>query len=537
LTPLLPYLQIGYVYTMNAHHRATLHSRIEWFLLLLVVCSLPVSKFMLSIAQLLLAINWIAGGAFREKYSRLAEKPHLLWFAGLLLMYGAGLLYTENMTIGMQKFLNVLPVLLFTLVAGSAPPVPLAYKKLLLVLFSLSVLSAALICTVQYAVDPIPARADFRKISLFMLHIRFALLIILAICIMAYLAAGNFNVTNRPTRISFAIVALLLTVFLFFLRSFTGIVIFFLVVPLFLALLIRRHPNRMIRLLPPFLIAFIAGGTIAFTVFTLARYFTDHSNGQMTESHTSNGNPYSGADPKGTLENGNRTDLYVCETELRREWPRVSKLHVDSTDARGQQVWYTLVRYLTSKNLRKDSAGIHSLSEKDVAAIEAGYTNYRFTEKNGLNRRFYETLWEIHMWHRLGYVKRHSAGQRLVFLKAAAALIRQHPWQGSGTGDAGDDMLKQARTMQLEIEPRWEGKPHNQYAFFLVTFGIPATLVILFSWIWPAIKQKAFGNLLFNAFLAVCLLSMLNIDTLESYEGMVFFSFFYLFLSTPGRNP
>ncbi len=173
----------------------------------------------------------------------------------------------------------------------------------------------------------------------------------------------------------------------------------------------------------------------------------------------------------------------------------MSSIPYHGTDHRGQHISNTIKRYLTSKGLRKDSAAVHELSKSDIEAIENGATNFRFTGA-GLEQRLYETLWEIHVWRTSGYVQQHSFTQRIVFLQSAFHIAGHNLLTGVGIGDAYAEMLKTAREHTIGVDYRWEGKPHNQFAFILVATGIFGLAWFIFALLYPAIKMKLFNNLL-----------------------------------------
>jgi O-antigen ligase len=374
----------------------------------------------------------------------------------------------------------------------------------------------------------IPADGDFRKISVFMLHIRFSLLIVMAILILLYLTFYNRYKSIHRERLLFFISACLLIAFLFFLRSFTGIIIFVLTAMVFLINLGIRNKRPVVRYA---LLILISGFSLVLAGFFLNTYMKNFRakpfNPDSLEKFTASGNPYTHNIASNVLENGNYIDLYVCEPELRHEWNKISGIPYDSTDMKGQAINTTIKRYVTSMGLRKDSAALSSLTTTHVRSIEKGLTNYKFTEDPGIYQRIYETLWEIQILAKTGYVQQHSLGQRFAFIKAADYVFSDHKWTGVGTGDVYDSMLAIPKTNIPEIEPRWEGKPHNQYVFFLLAFGIFGLLWIAWCWIFPVARTKTNRFLLFNLFAGIILISMLTLDTLESYDSMVFFTFFY----------
>jgi hypothetical protein len=245
------------------------------------------------------------------------------------------------------------------------------------------------------------------------------------------------------------------------------------------------------------------------------------------EKRTEGGHLYEHNLSDKTLENGHFVNLYICEPELKKAWNLRSTIHFDSGDHKGQPVRTTLIRYLTSKGMHKDSAALSRLGDDEIRAIENGRANYRFKTRPGLYQRLYETLWEIHIWRATGFVSYHSFGQRIVFYQTAGEVIRNHFLTGVGTGDVYDSMLETTRNNHQSIERRWKGEPHNQYAFLFMSFGIFGFAWILFTWIYPVYVNKAYRQLLFNLFAAIMLISMTVLDTTESYDNMVFFAFFY----------
>ncbi len=516
----------------------TIYRRIYLLALALLVISLPLSRFLLSISQFILLLNWLAEGRFKEKAALAARRPSILFFAAVFFIYALGLLYTEHPETGLLRVRNALPLLMLPLILGTSTPLSEKHIRPLLLLFSVAVMTAAAVCVAHFLIHGAPADGDFRKISIFMLHIRFSLMIVLAVFILLYLAVYHKPDTRAPERSFLMLSAGLLVGFLFFLRSFTGLIIFLVMSVVFLIHLAFRIKRPWLRNgLLSVVIALILLPMII-TFLTWNRNFrTKPANPAVLESLTASGNRYAHDLKTGALENGNFIDIYVCEPELRQEWNKVSAIAYDSTDSRGQPISLTLRRYLTSMGLRKDSAALGRLNRSDIEHIENGLANYRFREQPGIYQRLYETLWEVHILSRSDYVQQHSLGQRLAFLAAAQTIIKQNLWTGVGTGDVYDAMLKAAACEIRTLDPRWEGKPHNQFLFYLLAFGLPGFLAIVFCFVHPVTRRKAYRFFLFNIFAGILLISMLVLDTLESYDSMVFFAFFYcLFVFGTGTD-
>jgi hypothetical protein len=509
--------------------REDLHLKVYMFSLALLVCCLPLSRYLLSVSQLLMALNWIAEGNFRNKILKIRQKPDIILFASVFVLYAVGLLFSENTKIGLEKVKNALPLLMMPIVLGTSSPLSVKTIRRLLILFSSAVIAAAIVCMLSLVIKGLPPGGDFRDISVFMLHIRFSLLIDFAIVILLYFANFTIKEGDKNTELFFLLAgAVFLTGFLFYLRSATGIVIFILVATLLAVNFTLKSTNKRRKHL---FLSIITAFYISLTVLVLYTWYHNFTAAPVIpaslETHTQNGNSYAHDAVSGILENGHYVDLYVSETELEQEWNTLSDMPYDGSDLKGQMISSTIKRYLTSRGLRKDSAGIHALTSADYFNIEKGQANFRFHDNPGLYQRLYETLWEIHVYIRIGFVQEHSIGQRLAFYRTALALIRERPWHGTGSGDVYSLMHTRMLSANIAVDPEWEGKPHNQYAFLLLGFGLAGFIWILGCWIYPVMRRGAWRILLFNLFFTIILVSMLVMDTLESYDSMVFFAFFY----------
>jgi O-antigen ligase len=510
--------------------RKTIHHYIYFFALFVLVCTLPLSRYLRSLSILLLAANWVAEGNLKEKFTLLRQNYAIPLFASLFLIYLAGLIHTENMAAGLSRVNNALPLLSLPLIMGSSAPLNMKQLRGLMAMFVIAVTTACLICLFHYFLSGRSDTWDFRTISLFMSHIRFSFLIVMAILILLYFSSYDDYFSKR--RIWLYILSLLLLLFLIFLRSMTGIILFLITIPVLTLVTTSGKHNRLIRygFLSLFLVFFAL--LLSALLYMHFRFFTPPSlNPDKLDRFTTSGNQYSPPSDLSVLENGNYVGLYICEPELSREWNKVSHIPYNSSDHRGQYISNTIKRYMTSKGLRKDSAGVSKLVKEDIAAIENGSTNFYFTRAS-IAQRLYETLWEFHVWRLTGFVQQHSFSQRIVFLQSAMHIIRQNPITGVGIGDVYGTMLKTARDKNIGLDYKWEGKPHNEYAYIFVGTGLLGFAWFIFALLFPAIKLKLFNNLLFSLFFILIGVSMCTLDTLESYDSVVFFSFFYsLFLA------
>ncbi len=508
--------------------REELHNGIYVFALGVLVCCLPLSRYVLSLSQFLLMLNWFAEGRYSEKLATLRKRPDVLIFISFILIYFAGIAWSANLTTALVKIKNNLPLVALPLIMSTSAPLSRKSVIRLMQWFILAVTVAAAICLFVYYKNPSATTRDFRKISLFMPHIRFALLIIMAIFILLYQSFFLVPKERRLQKILPILLAVFLAAFLFVLRSFAGLIILFITGTAFAIRVSLDSKNKWIR--NTLVISVIAGvaAVVSFVAWVEIRNFHAPSVDPATlEKYTRSGNLYEHNLKDKSLENGHYVYLYLCDPELRKEWNRRSTIPYDSNDHKGQPVRTTIIRYLTSKGMHKDSAALSQLGKDEITAIENGRANYRFETRPGVYQRLYETLWEIHVWKATGFVSSHSFGQRIVFYQTAGEVISRHFLTGVGTGDVYDSMLETTRNNHISISKRWKGEPHNQFTFLFMSFGVFGFAWILFTWIYCAYVNKAYRQLLFNLFAAIILISMTVLDTTESYDNMVFFAFFY----------
>jgi len=264
--------------------------------------------------------------------------------------------------------------------------------------------------------------------------------------------------------------------------------------------------------------------------FTARFLYKDKVDMSHLPGQTVNGNPYKHFISEKQTENGHYVWLYVCDSELETAWGARSKLDFYGKDEKGQDLRYTLIRYLTSKNLKKDSVGVASLSNKEISWIEQGTANYIYKEKS-LYSLFYEVFWQIERYREGGNPSGHSIIQRLEYLKAGFAIAKKHPWLGVGTGDVPNAFEKQYKQMNSQLSQEWRLRAHNQFLTFFITFGVFGFCGVLFILFYPVFRENGWRNFFFVVFLSIALLSMLNEDTLETSAGVMFFAYFYgLFL-------
>jgi hypothetical protein len=237
------------------------------------------------------------------------------------------------------------------------------------------------------------------------------------------------------------------------------------------------------------------------------------------------------------VENGHYTYLYICHDEMRAEWNKISTIKYDDVRPNGYPLYDTLIRYLTSKGLRKDGEGIKSLTPQDVRNVENGMANVIFyNKKYSLYPRIYQTVWEYYMYSNTGDPSYQSFSQRIEYAKAAITIIKKNFWFGVGAGNWKEEFRMTYISNNSKLEEGLYASSHNQYLNYMVKFGFVGLLVIMFFIIYPVIKTQSFQDPLFMIFLVFLFFANFADSNFETHMGSSFFLFFYCFFVSHPSN-
>jgi hypothetical protein len=507
--------------------RQEFQSAIYLFGLMVFVASIPLSNYFMSLAQWLLVANFFIDYNLKAKLKRLWNNKAALIIIGIFVMHVVGMIWTSDIQYALKDIRIKLPLLILPFILAAESPLSSKGFRLILFTHALAVTVGSLYIVWRIYAENI---SDPRDASSLISHIRFALNICMALFSLGYYI---FCSDKIKTGIRILLVAdlLWLFVFLFILRSFTGLAVFG--ITLF-GLSLRAMFTRRSRLLK----IIIGSGVLVisalliiwFVIFYRTNFVGETIDANKLDYYTSRGNPYINNINSAQTENGNYLWIYFCEPELRQGWNQRSTIDYDSTDRTGQPLQYTLVRFLTSKGLRKDLDGINSLTEAEIYSIENGVANIDEIERPGFIRRIENVIWEVEDYRHIGDPTNHSLMQRVELWKAAILIIKENPFAGVGTGDvpsAFESKLKEINSPLYGAGLR----THDQYLAITVAFGIPGLLFFLFALIYAPWRQKRFSTYFFFSFFIIAVLSMITEDMLESQPGVSFFMFFFtLFL-------
>ena len=319
------------------------------------------------------------------------------------------------------------------------------------------------------------------------------------------------------------------------LKSLTGLFIAWILIFFILLRLVFEIRDQVLRYMVLVPVIMIPLFSIFYLSHAINKFYTfDPIPVEELDSRTVEGNAYLNKPGNREVENGHYIWIYVCDKELEREWNKVSALEYNGRTSNDNSVRTTLIRFLSSKGLRKDAAALKQLSEAEVRAIEGGMANHIYMDRFKLYPRIYEVIWEIDRY-RLGYdPNEKSVVQRYLYLEAGRKIAHEHLWFGVGNGDVWKEFEEYYEAVQSPLSERWRRRAHNQYLTLLISFGIPGLIICLLALIAPPFLARRQHSFLAMGFIILMLVSMLSEDTLETARGASFVAYFYaLFIFGP----
>ncbi len=507
------------------------HQYMYLFALALLVGSISLSRYLLSIAQIILMLNWIAEGQFSKKTTILKKQQSIIWFASIYLIYLAGTLYTNDFGNALHSLKLKLPILILPVIIGTSRKLKYWQVKTILLIFVAGIFVNSLISTMVLT-NIIPKNInDIRDISIFISHIPFSSMVALSLFILVYYALFDKKTVGKTEKTLYAFLSLWFSVYIFLLQSLTGIVTFIAFIILFIYIQHVYYKNRVFSWLGWITIILV---TCVLGYLFAKAYTTFHPDKPIHEveraKFTPNGNPYYHALNSEEAENGHYVWLHVNQKELKKEWNEISDIPYKGADKMGQPLRLTLIRYLTSRGYTKDSLGISKLTEKDIQAIESGHANYIFTKKYSLYPRIYKIVWQIDWYTRTGNPAGQSLTKRAEALKVGVKIIQDHFFIGMGTGDIESVYTEYYQKTGSKLPKEEYIIGHNQFVNIWISFGLLGLIWFCTAFFYPVKLEKGLKSYLFLTFLAAVLVLMLSSNAIRFQIGTTYIAFFYSFI-------
>ena len=508
--------------------------------LILVGIFLPTSKFGLSVSQFYLLALWFLLGInmrkitfqsffkgiwynVKTRFNDFIHNKIAVAMVSMYLLHFVGLLYTSDFNYALKDLRIKLPLLVFPLILSSMKPLNRKQFDTVIWFFISSVFLVTILGFVKYV------RRDFidiRELSVFVSHIRVSLCIVFSIFTLGYfLVKRNYNSIVKVV-IVFLILWFSWQIVIW--ESFVGIVIMAFLCLTLLAVSVMRSRNRIVKIS----MAVVLVVVLSVLIYVPYNIITGYRNPEkidvaQLDTYTKLGNPYVFDTVGYRIEDGRYVGVYLSKEEMMSAWNERSSKKINSIYDEG---YGSLVRYLTSKDLRKDAEGVSQLTDDDIKNIENGIANYNYIANPGLKTRILKIMVAYDNYNNGGDANGSSVFQRVEFIKASLDIIKENPLVGVGTGDisnAFDDYYERTDS-KLTEENRL--RSHNQYLAITVAFGVLGLVWFLFALLYPVAADKRNRNYLYVIFLLIMMLSMFTEDTLETQIGVTLFAFFNSFL-------
>ena len=487
---------------------------------------LPLSNVLMSISQFILAGNWVWEGNYKVKLRRFWDNKAAVLFASIYVLHLLGLIYTTEMDHALKDLRIKLPLLVLPLIIASSRPVSKREFHGLIWVFIAAVLFSS-IANMLYFLVTGKDMTDYRDVSIFISHIRFSLMICIAILSLLYFLIREKE--NRYFKVLQAAMIIWLVYFLFILKSVSGIVA--LIVASMVALFYFALKLQS-RIKYPVIAGLLSIPLVVATfLYINVKDFYSGTNVDVKsmEEYSESGEKYEHRLQYRLIENGNFVWTYIAWNELENTWNSRSEIDFNGANNKGQPLKATLLRFLASKDLRKDANGVKALTDDEVRAIENGVANVRFMDGHNFNDRMYEIIWELHSYAVGFNPQGHSVSQRFEFWKAGWQIFKEHPVIGVGTGDIKQAYKDQYAKGATQLSEQYWLRAHNQYLTILITFGALGLTWFIVAFLYPVFAQHRLKDYFYLVFIIIALLSMINEDTLETQAGVTFIAFFNCF--------
>ena len=499
----------------------------RYLFLISLICLISGGMFgasLFSIGQIALAANWFLEGKYISKMKQLRGNSVFWVLVSFYMWHLVGMAYTHNSSNGLADLGNKVPLLILPILFFSSKPLSNKEFNLLLHSFYVAVVLSSLYCFYVFLGYTKHVVIGARDACVFMSHIRFALFIVFAISGLVY---SFINEQHKGLKLLYIIGITWLLFFIYKLELMTGFACLAAVTFTFLIVIVFKKLKKSVVVFISLLLlssVFISFAVLKshITMFDV----TPHLPSNKLLTKTVNHRIYLQDTAYQLAENGTLIGINICDEELQNEWAKRSAIDYKNADKKGNELRYTILHYLASKTLTKDSVGLSQLTNQDIKNIEEGFTNHHYCSHGNIINRWRELIWEYTKYKRGENPSGHTLTMRIEFWKTALHIIKQQPLFGVGTGDIQDSFNAAYVETHTKLNKQWWLRCHNQYLAVTVAFGIIGLFVFLFYLFYPAYQLRNHLHGLYYCFLIISLVSFITEDSLENQAGVTFFAFF-----------
>lgn len=483
-----------------------------------LAAAIPVSKAATSIGMFLMAIAWFAQWNWKEKAAMFKLNKKLVFLLiPIFLIFVLGLVNSENINDALKDLKIKVPLFILPIIFSMSFPLKRVHIITVLVLMGLSAIIATVIGYVGYQINSSNTKGviNLRTISPFISLIRLSLILS-----MAY-GLALWGLIKLKTFLKwFLIIPIFWIVFIFaYSESLTGLIFLPFISLYFVIYILKKFRKYAIS----FTVIGIAGGIFLIVeAYSISKVvFTE--NILKAEKTTFNGAKYQYFNSRGK-ENGFYVYRHVCHKEMSKEWSKRSTIPYWSKKKDGFNFNSIILRYMSSKGLKKDSLGLSQLSDTEIRAIELGTTNSFYLESNPISNRIHKLFMEIDEAIQRGRFKGNSVTSRYIFVATGLKVWRENLFFGAGTGDVRDEMIEKYQNRPNYKKELFKKKSHNQYVTIGATLGITGLFIFLGVYFTLLFSYNGSLKFLFYLTQGILMIGMLWEDTIDTQAGVAIFS-------------
>jgi hypothetical protein len=487
----------------------------------LFAIGLPSSKIILSISTLLLFINLLLERDFYAYWKQIKVNRLLHFLLIFASLHFVSLLWTTDFHYALNDLRIKLTLFAIPILLACKPFEPKSIR-VLLGFFVATLLVTSLFNVFVFAQQTNQdGYQDIRALSFFGSHIRYGILIAIG----AGILLSQFGKVGRMQTFIYGVLLVWFGFYSYYSQVLSGILSFLIVLGTFAVMYFFQKSKTSGYLALAICLSIPIGLMIYLVTPKQKQVFYP----EQLSIKTAQGNLYSHNLSANTYVNGRPVLAFVCEKELKEAWEKRSSLPYLGKDSSDQPVRFTIMRYMTSKDLKKDAEGVKRLSHQDIENIERGMTSVE-EKKIGLLARLEGIKWQI---HNSSDPNGHSLLQRIEFWKNGWEIIRENWLLGVGVGDVQDAFDRQYAKNNTLLSEENRLRAHNSFFTAWISFGLLGLLTFTWMNFYYLYDQIVKANYLGLIFISIAIVTFMIEDTLETQMGVSFFAFFYIIFSQP----
>ena len=501
--------------------KSTTHRKAYIFFISCLAASLSLGKFPMSLSLIGLSLNWLLELEFQLKWKNIKEKNYLpIIFSGLFLVELFWLLFSQDITIGLNVLRIKTPLLLLPIIIGSSNSFSKREWKIVISTFFIGILVSTF-WVYLVSLEILPTKKDsgtIRDASVFMSHIRYSVLLSFSAVLLINLAIKKR--INKPL----AFIVFFWLIFLIFkLATITAILglssaLLFMFISL---LFFFKNQSKTLYIAGIATLFFLVG---LYTTVIFNDFYHIKNNVRALKTFSIGGEKYQQDLNDNTRENGYYLWENIAQKELERTWNKKSKITFKSKDKKQQPLKSTLYRFLTSKGLDKDSASLGKLTQNEIQEIENGETSS--VSYNNFETRIRSLLYEWESRKKNSDPNNQTINQRVVFWKTGLNIFLSKPIFGYGPGGAKIEYKKYYKNQTTSLVKSNQLLAHNQFITQAINLGALGSIIWIFIMLYSFLKVEKQIILIFIPYLILMLFAFMSDDMLEVQAGATIFSFF-----------